>query len=79
MADNTSAEPVVLEVVGSEFEADVICGLLETEGIECSVRKTNLAVGMADASASAAGPREIVVHAADLARAREILEEQQQA
>jgi len=34
---------------------------------------------MTDASASAAGPREIVVHAADLARAREILKDQQQA
>ena len=74
-----AAEPVVLDVVGSEFEADVICGLLRSEGIECEVQKTNLAVGMADAAASAAGPREIVVHAEDLARAREILKDQQQA
>jgi hypothetical protein len=79
MGTDAGAEPMVLEVVGSEFEADVICGLLETEGIECSVRKTNLAVGMADASASAAGPREIVVHADDLARAREILNSQEPA
>ena len=75
----SNGEPVVLDVVGSEFEADVICGLLRSEGIECGVQKTNLAVGMADASASAAGPREIIVHAADLARAREILKDQQQA
>ena len=73
----SDGERVVLDVVGSEFEADVICGLLRTEGLECSIRKTNLAVGMADASASAAGPREIIVHAADLARAREILKDQQ--
>jgi len=75
---DASAEPVVLDVVGSEFEADVICGLLRSEGIETSVRKTNLAVGMADASASAAGPREILVHAANITRAREILKDQQQ-
>jgi len=48
---DASAEPVVLDVVGSEFEADVICGLLRSEGIDCGVQKTNLAVGMADASA----------------------------
>jgi Putative prokaryotic signal transducing protein len=71
-------EPVVLDVVGSEFEADVICGLLQSEGVDCTIQKTNLAVGMADASASAAGPREIVVQARDLARAREILSDQPQ-
>jgi hypothetical protein len=79
VAPENANDPVVLDVVGSEFEADVICGLLESEGIDCSIQKTNLAVGMADASASAAGPREIVVHAGDLARAREILSDQQQA
>jgi hypothetical protein len=79
MAGHDANEPVALDVVGSELEADVICGLLRTEGIECSVRKTNFAVGLADGSASSAGPREIVVHAADLARAREILQPQQPA
>jgi hypothetical protein len=75
---DANAEPVVLELVGSEFEADVICGLLRSEGIECSVQKTNFAVGAADGFPSPAGPREIVVHADDLARAREILRDQQQ-
>jgi len=72
-----TAEPVVLDVVGSEPEAEVICGLLRSEGIECAVQKTNFAVGAADGFPSAAGPREIVVHAADLARAREVLQDQQ--
>jgi hypothetical protein len=72
-------EPVVLDVVGSEFEADVICGLLQSEGIDCSVKKTNFAVGLADGAASSAGPREIVVQAADLARAREVLSSQEPA
>jgi Putative prokaryotic signal transducing protein len=72
-----ASEPVVLEVVGSEPEAEVICGLLRSEGIACAVQKTNFAIGAADGFPSAAGPREIVVHAEDLARAREILDEQQ--
>jgi hypothetical protein len=72
-------DPVVLDVVASEFEADVICGLLQSEGIDCSIQKTNLAVGMADAAASGAGPREIVVQTEDLARAREILNSQESA
>lgn len=70
-------EPVVLDVAGSEPEADVICGLLRSEGIACAVQRTNFAAGAADGFPSAAGPREIVVHASDLARAREVLEQQQ--
>jgi hypothetical protein len=66
----------VLQVVGSEVEADIVLGLLRSEGIEAIAQKTNLAVGMADASASGAGPREIVVREADLERAREVLEQQ---
>jgi hypothetical protein len=70
------ADLAVLEVVGSEPEAEVILGLLRTEGIPAIAQKTNFAVGMADASAAAGGPREILVHAENLARAREILEQQ---
>jgi hypothetical protein len=70
------AELAVLQVVGSEPEAEVILALLRTEGIPAIAQKTNFAVGVADASASAIGPREIVVHAANLERAREILDQQ---
>jgi hypothetical protein len=70
------SELAVLQVVGSEPEADIIIGLLRTEGIEAIAQKTNYAVGMADASASGVGPREILVRAEDLERAREILEQQ---
>jgi Putative prokaryotic signal transducing protein len=73
-ARDADAEPVVLDVVGSEQEAEVISGLLRSEGIESAVRRTDFAAGMADGFPSAAGPREIVVHARDLVRAREILE-----
>jgi hypothetical protein len=69
-------ELVVLEVVGSEPEAEVIRALLRSEGIPSIAQKTNFAVGLADGSLSPAGPREILVHAENLARAREILEQQ---
>jgi hypothetical protein len=70
------AELAVLEVVGSEAEAEVILGLLRSEGIPAMAQRTNFAVGMADASAAAVGPREILVHGENLARAREILDQQ---
>jgi hypothetical protein len=67
------ADLAVLEVVGSEPEAEVILGLLRSEGIPCIAQRTNFAVGLADGALSAAGPREILVHAENLAKAREIL------
>jgi len=70
------SELALLQVVGSEPEAEIILALLRSEGIPAIAQKTNLAVGLADASASSAGPREILVHAENLVRAREILEEQ---
>jgi len=73
-ARDANAEPVVLDVVGSEPEAEVICGLLRSEGIDCEVQRTDFAAGMSDGFPSGGGPHEVVVQAADLARAREILE-----
>ena len=70
------ADLVVLEVVGSEPEAEVIVSLLRTEGIPAIAQKTNYAVGLADGALSAAGPREILVHAENLAKAREVLADQ---
>jgi type III secretory pathway lipoprotein EscJ len=70
------SELVVLDVVGSEPEAEIILALLRTEGIQAIAQKTNFAVGLADASSSGAGPREILVHEENLARARQILDEQ---
>jgi hypothetical protein len=57
------AELAVLQVVGSEPEAEIILSLLRSEGIAAIAQKTNYAVGLADAAASGAGPREILVHA----------------
>jgi hypothetical protein len=59
---------VGVKVVENETEAELACGLLRSEGIECSYREPDLA---ADAFWAW---REIVVHERDLERARELLE-----
>jgi Putative prokaryotic signal transducing protein len=66
------AELVHLTVVPTEAEADLLCALLRTEGIDCEDRPTNMAVGAMD-GLPGGGPREIVVDEDGLARAREIL------
>jgi type III secretory pathway lipoprotein EscJ len=69
------SELAVLQVVGSEPEAEVVLALLRSEGIPAIAQKTNFAVGIADAANSPGGPREILVHEENLARAREVLEQ----
>lgn len=66
------AELVHLTVTPTEVEADLLCALLRTEGIECDDRPTNLGVGAMD-GLPRGGPREIVVEERALARAQEIL------
>ena len=70
-------DQVTLTTVATAFEADVICGILREQGIDCFAKPTNVAVGMGDGLATA-GPREVVVLAEDVERAREVLQEQQQ-
>jgi Putative prokaryotic signal transducing protein len=65
-------EQVVVTVVSGETEAEVACGLLRSAGIECAYRDTE-AIDSPIEEFVAAGPREIVVRAADLAAARELL------
>lgn len=67
-----SGEEVVVTVVSSEAEAEVACGLLRSAGIECGYRDTE-AIDSPIEEFIASGPREIVVHASDLAAARELL------
>jgi Putative prokaryotic signal transducing protein len=69
-----STELVRLTIVADEFAADTIIALLQTEGIESIQQRTDLAAGMADAAASAFGPREVLVRAEDLDRARELID-----
>ena len=65
-------QTVVLTVVSSEPEAEALCGLLRAAGIECAYRDTE-AVDSQIEDFTAAGPREILVHAGDLDDARALL------
>jgi hypothetical protein len=70
------AELAVLQVVQSEPEAEVIVGLLRSEGIPAIVQQTSAGAGMAGGLPGAGGTREIMVHATNLEAAREVLERQ---
>jgi hypothetical protein len=65
-------DPVVLTVVHDEAEAEIICGLLRDNGIECSYRKTDIAGAWTIGFASG-GPIELLVREEDAAAARELL------
>jgi hypothetical protein len=65
-------EGVVVTVVASGPEADVVCGLLRTAGIDCTYRDTDT-IDSSLEEFTAAGPREILVRAEDLDAARELL------
>jgi hypothetical protein len=70
----TPAELVRLTIVASEPEAELVRGLLSTEGIESMQRPTDFAAGALDGWA-AGGAREILVREADLDAARELIAE----
>jgi hypothetical protein len=70
------AELVRLTVVQNELEAEIVLALLATEGIQSMQKYTDVAAGGLDGSLGASGSREILVRAADLERARELLDEQ---
>jgi hypothetical protein len=65
-------ELVVVEVVATEPEAELLCSLLRSTGIECTYRVTNLGAGAADGLA-VGGPQEVIVRREDLEPAREVL------
>jgi len=63
---------VTLTVVRNELEADVLCGLLRENGIECFHRGTDAAaVGIYGETSG--GPTEVLVEEHDLAAARALL------
>jgi hypothetical protein len=66
--------PVVVKVVSGESEAQVVCGLLRSAGIECGYRDTE-AIDSPLEDFMAAGSREILVNQADLETAKELLAE----
>ena len=61
-----------MTVVSGEPEADLVCQLLRTAGIECGHRETE-AIDSPLEDFTAAGPREILVQEADLEAARAVL------
>jgi hypothetical protein len=67
-------ETVVLTVVSSGTEADLVVGLLRSAGIECAYRDTE-EIDSALEEYIADGPREILVHPSDLDAARQVLAE----
>jgi hypothetical protein len=67
-------EGVVVKVVSGEPEAELVCGLLRTAGIECGYRDTE-AIESPLEDFTAAGPREILVHEKDLEAARALVAE----
>jgi Flp pilus assembly protein CpaB len=63
---------VRLMIVGNSLEAETICGYLQTEGIACDHRQTDVGAGAGDAVGDS-GPREILVAEDDLERAQELV------
>ena len=70
--DDRQGELVRLTIVPSESEAELLRGLLATEGIESIQRPTDFAAGALDGWA-AGGAREILVRSADVETARELI------
>jgi hypothetical protein len=62
---------VIVEVVSSEPEAELLCSLLRGAGIECLSRLTNSGAGAGDGLAL--GAHDIMVSPQDAQDAREIL------
>jgi hypothetical protein len=67
-------DAVQLTVVGNEIEAEMLCGLLRSDGIECNHRKADSATMLSAESGAIARPTEVLVHARDLDAARRLLE-----
>jgi Putative prokaryotic signal transducing protein len=65
-------EGVVLTVVSGPPEADILCGLLRSAGIECGYRDTE-AIDSQLEDFIEAGPVEVLVPAEELDAAREVL------
>jgi hypothetical protein len=63
---------VVVEVVGTEPEAELLCSLLRSAGIDCLPRLTNSGAGAGDGLGTG-GSHEIMVRARDSQAARELL------
>jgi hypothetical protein len=64
---------VRLTVVHDEMEAEELCGLLRTNGIACSYRRTEVSAAIGTYGGGFAGPTEILVDERDLNEAKNLL------
>jgi hypothetical protein len=65
-------DAVVVAVAENEPEAEMLCNLLRDAGIECGYRDTP-PIDSTIEDFTAAGRREVLVHADDVERARAVL------
>ena len=70
-------DTVVLKVVSGEPEAEIVCGLLRSAGVECSYRDTEALDSLLE-EFTPSGPQEIVVLKSELAAAQAVLTEAEQ-
>jgi hypothetical protein len=68
-------ELIVVDVVATEGEAELLCSLLRSAGIDCTYRLSNYGAGASDGMPTG-GPQEVIVRAEDLTSAREVLRKQ---
>lgn len=64
---------VTLTIVHDEAEAEMLCGLLRANGLECGYRKTDVAAGAWTSGFATGGPIEVLVDERDLTTARELV------
>jgi len=65
-------ELVVVEVVATEPEAELLCSLLRSAGVRCARRQTNFGAGATD-GLPVGGPQDVIVRLQDLESARDVL------
>jgi hypothetical protein len=66
------SEHAVVAVVANELDADVVCGLLKANGIDCWTQDTE-AIDDPNEDFIESGPHEIVVARADEEAAKQVL------
>ena len=67
----------MLKVVSSGPEAEIVCGLLRSAGVECSYRDTAALDSLLE-EFTPSGPREILVLKSDLEAAQAVLTDAEQ-
>jgi Putative prokaryotic signal transducing protein len=70
-------EGIAVTVVADGTEAELVCGILRSAGIECAYRDTEAIDGLIE-DYTASGPREILVQESDLEAARAVLADARQ-